>query len=189
MLVLIGGCCGMGCSSSPKDELFGKFADKEEVYINLEQFGLDSLPREISQLRNVKILVVSRRAMKSRVIYPPPAKMEFWVDQPPFRSLPDEVATLTKLEQLTLHKLNIKSLPDNFGNLEKLVYLELSGNKLTIAREIEKLKKLRNLRYLGLVGNRLDTTDLRRLQNALPSARIEHQLDVAIDTGVTFESD
>jgi hypothetical protein len=65
----------------------------------------------------------------------------------------------------------------------------LSGNKLTIAREVEKLQKLRKLRYLGLVGNKLDTSDLRKLQTALPFARIDHQLDVTIEPGLTFESE
>jgi Leucine-rich repeat (LRR) protein len=189
LVFLVGASFATGCSRSTKENIFGPFADKEEVYINLEQFGLDSLPREINQLQKVKTLVVSRRAMKSRVIYPPPEKMTFWVDKPPFRSLPNELAGLTGLEQLTLHKLSIKTLPENFGNLENLVYLELSGNKLTIAREIEKLQRLKKLRYLGLVGNKLDTSDLRKLHTALPLVRIDHQLDVAIEAGQTFESE
>jgi len=96
---------------------------------------------------------------------------------PPFRQLPNEITELTNLQNLNLAALDLKTLPDNFGKLQKLDSLNLVANKLTISAESAKLKKLKNLKYLGLFGNKIDTADIRELKRENPNLVIESGIE------------
>jgi hypothetical protein len=116
MALLVAGAIVVSCSGSFHEDPLLKFVDKEDVHLTLASLGWDSVQPDINRLKKVRTLVVARHPMKTWVIYPPPEKMSFWVESPPFAILPNELTELTTLEQLTLHKLNVKTLPDDFAD-------------------------------------------------------------------------
>lgn len=89
---------------------------------------------------------------------------------PPFQQKPEELTELTTLQNLGLVRLDLNKLPENFGILQNLDSLNLTINKPAISREIDKLKELKNLKYLGLFGNKANTVDIKELKrtNAKP---------------------
>ena len=72
--------------------------------------------------------------------------------------------------------LDIVSLPDNFDRLESLDTLILFMNQLTISNEIKKLKRLRQLKYLGLLGNNITASDIIELKISIPGITINPDL-------------
>lgn len=69
--------------------------------------------------------------------------------------------------------LDLKKLPDDFGNLQDLDSLDLSINKLTIANELVKLKKITNLKFLAVSGNAVTIDDIRELKKSNPSLVVD----------------
>lgn len=168
----------ISCSSNEKKKgVFDDLADKETVVIYLSNYYLDSVPRDIVKLRKVKSLCIAKDSTNGWTIYPPLSALMQRADIPPFRKLPNEITELTNLRNLDLIGLDLKTLPDNFDKLQKLDSLNLIFNKLTISNEIEKLKKLKNLRYLGLFGNKVDTSDIRQLKMENPNLNIQSGLE------------
>jgi len=49
-------------------------------------------------------------------------------------------------------------------------------NKLTISNEIKKLKRLRQLKYLGLLGNNITASDIIELKRSIPGITINPDL-------------
>jgi hypothetical protein len=167
----------VGCSTAHEEKrLFSEFSGKETVIIYLSKFNLDSVPGEIGQLKSARNLFITKDSMNGWTIYPPLSTLEQQPKIPPFRELPDEITELTQLKALSLIGLDIEQLPPHFERLENLDSLNLSMNKLTISKELEKLKRLKNLKYLGIVGNRIETADIQQLR--------EHNRDLVIDSGL-----
>ena len=157
-------------------KLFKDLTDKTEVTIVLKAYGLDSVPKEIGRLTNAKTMTLTLDSLKGWTVYPPLSAVEGSVDYPPFKTLPDDISELRNLERLIVYKLNITKLPDNFGDLSNLEYLDLSMNKLTVSNEISKLKKLKKLKYLGLFGNRIDTLTIINWEKENPDLQIDYKI-------------
>jgi Leucine-rich repeat (LRR) protein len=171
LIAVIAGCTTKDSSG----KLFHDLVDKQEVTIVLRNYGLDSIPAEIGLLKDVESLTISLDSLKGWKIYPPASSyFNQRIDSPPFNFLPNEFATLRKLKKVIIYDLNISELPDNFGNLENLEYLDLSMNKLTVSKEIGKLKRLKNLKYLGLFGNRIDTAMMQNWKAQHPMLQIDY---------------
>jgi hypothetical protein len=168
----------IGCSTTDKNQgLFDDLADKETVVIYLSKYNLDSVPSEIGKLKKVKSLFITKDSTSGWTIYPPLSALQRMTEVPPFRQLPNEITELTTLQNLVLAGLDLNTLPDNFDRLQELDSLNLFLNKLTISVEIEKLNKLKNLRYLGLYGNKIDTADLRELKRENPNLVIDSGIE------------
>lgn len=162
-----------GCGATKKKTgLFDDLADKTSLEIYLKTYGLDSVPKDIGQLKAVRKLYIAKDSARGWTIYPPLGDLDQRTVTPPFRHLPDEITALTNLESLVLRDLDLKTLPDNFGNLRNLDSLSLLMNKLTLSQEIEKLKGLKKLKYLEIYGNKVDTADLQELKKAIPGLTI-----------------
>lgn len=160
----------ISCSTTDKDKvLFENLVEKEKAVIFLSDYNLDSIPGEISRLKKVKSLYITKDSTNRWTVYPPAKELEKLTKVPPFRQLPNEIGDLTNLKNLGLVGLDLKELPDNFGQLQHLDSLNLMMNKLTISEEIGKLKKLKNLKYLALFGNKVDSTDVSELKKANPN--------------------
>jgi Leucine-rich repeat (LRR) protein len=160
----------IGCTTTEKKkELFDNFLDKETAVIYLSQYNLDSVPAEIAKLKKVKSLYITKDSINGWAIYPPSSEIQRMMEIPPFRQLPIELGELTHLKNLGLVGLDLKQLPNNFGQLQDLDSLNLTMNKLTISEEIEKLKELKNLKYLALFGNRVDSIDVSELKKSNPN--------------------
>ena len=154
--------------------IFKNLENKKVVYISLNKYELESVPKDIGHLKDVRELYISRDSMQGWSLYPPISAIDELVDSPPFKKLPEEFLTLQKLEKLTLHGLDISRLPKDFYKLRNLEYLDLSMNKLTITNEISKLKKLKKLKYLDLVGNRVEKIQIEKWQTENPNIEIKY---------------
>lgn len=164
----------LGCSTAEREKSFFKtLADQETVALVLSKYRLKGVPQEISQLTNTKRLYIISDS-SGFTVYPPLGQLpNFYSDTTLSEKLPDEITRLTNLTSLALFKLNLTTLPDDFGNLSNLDTLNLSFNRLVIANEIPKIKKLKKLRFLGLVGNVVDSTDVENLKKDNPKLIIE----------------
>jgi hypothetical protein len=144
------------------------------VVIYLNNYGLDKVPREIGRLKKARSLYITQDSAGGWTIYPPLSAL---IKMPPFRELPDEITDLINLKTLSLVGLDLKRLPDDFDKLENLDSLNLFFNKLTISDELEKLKQLKNLKYLDVSGNMVDTADILELRKANPNLTIKSMLE------------
>ncbi len=157
----------LGCDSNRELSVFKEFKGKTEVEIYLSDYGLDSVPKEIESLKNVERLYISKdrngwETLVPNTIIDPKEK------KPPFRHLPNEITHLTTLQVLSLVNLDIVTLPEDIYKLKHLDSLFLFYNKLTISNELEKLGRLKQLKYLGLQGNYVTPADLEQLENSIP---------------------
>lgn len=177
-LILV--CVLFSCQGPDANHIFSELEDKENVWLVLSYYGLDSIPPQIGTLRNVKELTISLDTSNQWVVYPP-SGADFWeerLDSPPFRYLPMEIAELKQLSSLDLHGLDLRTLPDNFGQLSELTYLDLSMNKLDIAKELPKLKQLKNLREINVVGNKADIIALESWRAEMPELKIIYRWEM-----------
>jgi Leucine-rich repeat (LRR) protein len=159
---------------SQDQNVFANLSDIDSVVICLNQYGLKEVPRDIGQLTKAITLIISPDALKTGwTVYPPLNAFEEYIDKAPFRYLPNEITSLTKLRNLTLKQLAIKTLPTEFDRLENLEELDLSINKLTIKDEIDKLKNLKKLKHLAVFGNRVTKDDIASLKVANPTLSID----------------
>jgi len=163
LVTLIAGC------SDNSGNLFHDLTEKENVVIYLSKYKLDSVPPDISVLRRAKRLSILHDSTEGWAIYPPLSAIEYPIVAPVFRKLPHDITELTNLEVLNIAALNLIELPPNFDQLQNLDSLDLSMNKLTISNEVEKLSKIKNLKYLALEGNKLDTADIEDLKKSNPN--------------------
>ncbi|WP_235596601.1 leucine-rich repeat domain-containing protein, partial [Leptospira santarosai] len=89
---------------------------------------LTTLPKEIENLQNLKILGLGSNQLTT---------------------LPKEVGKLQNLEELDLGQNQLTTLPEEIGKLQNLQKLNLNQNQLTtLPKEIGNLQKLQEL-YLG----------------------------------------
>ena len=159
----------MSCES---DHIFKDLENDKVVFIRLAKYGLDSIPPDIAKLKKVEELTISLDSSDGWTIYPPASAIVQMVDKPPFYQLPKQLTQLKDLKKLNLSGLKIKSLPINFTELIKLEYLDLSMNKLDIKKELPKLKSLPNLKILSIMGNKIDTTLIKRWQGQNPKVEV-----------------
>lgn len=168
----------ISCSRTDKKHyLFERLEDKEIVTIYLSKYNLHSVPGEIGRLKKVRKLHITADSVSGWIIYPPMYDPHKSIETPPFRKLPNEITELSALKTLELIGLDLKTLPDDFGKLENLDTLNLMRNKLIISNELGKLKKLKKLNYLVLVGNKIDTVDIKELQRENPGLNINSGIE------------
>lgn len=170
---LISGCV----TRQNANNYFEEYVDKEEITIVLNSYGLESIPAEIGNLQKVKTLTISFDTLKEWTVYPPLSAWGKRVDSPPFQILPDEITELRSLKRLTIRSLDISRLPENFDQLKELEYLDISMNKLTITNELNKLKKLTSLKYLRIIGNRIDTLMIQNWEKENQDLEIVYRIE------------
>ncbi|MEI9946427.1 MAG: hypothetical protein WDN26_19680 [Chitinophagaceae bacterium] len=158
----------IGCRDKKTPSLFGELTELTDVKIHLVDYGLENIPAEIGDLKNAKRICISKDSTTGWTLYPPLGRMYEERSKPPYKQLPDQITTLTGLKSLTLVGLDLNTLPDSFGRLKELDTLILYMNKLTIANELDKLKGLKKLKYLGLMGNIVTANDLEELERSIP---------------------
>jgi len=155
-------------------QIINELKGLKDVVIPLKQHGLKQIPKEIGELSEAVSLVVSPDPISSGwTVYPPHSAFDAWIDAPPFRYVPKEITRLVNLKRLTLTTLGIKVLPKRLNRLKQLEFLDLTLNKLTISREVDKLCSLKHLKRLNLFGNRVAVEDIELLKRTLPELVID----------------
>ena len=82
--------------------------------------------------------------------------------------LPNSIGKLREIEVLDISFLGLTSLPQSITRLTKLKSLNISFNRIPIANEIDKLRKLKNLRFLRIYGCEIDESILWNISSRLP---------------------
>lgn len=105
---------------------------RKQTSLDLSNFGLVELPKEIGQLSSLKNLDISKNQLTA---------------------LPAEIGDMQNLQRLYAQVNKITSIPDAIERLKQLRYLNLSDNKI---REIPtSIRGLSNLRQLHLGQNNI----------------------------------
>jgi Leucine-rich repeat (LRR) protein len=108
----------------------------------VDNFSLTSLPKNIGDLDNLKILNINGGKLKS---------------------LPASITSLDSLVYLAITTNNLDDLPSNLRNLASLQWLDLRGNRLAKAREnIQELRNLKKLKGFSLSYQQRGQTQMER---------------------------
>ncbi|MFX1251805.1 MAG: leucine-rich repeat domain-containing protein [Promethearchaeota archaeon] len=160
--------------------IFGFILDAGHVTgLGLYNQGLDSLPRNIDQLRKLSNLDLSYNNLNALPESIGNLEELKWLSlrDNRFTSLPETIGNLKKLEWIKLEHNHMKSLPKAIGKLTELQTLELQDNELTSLPE--SFGNLKNLETLLLWQNQLHSlpksfSNLITLQNLdLTSNKLE----------------
>jgi hypothetical protein len=85
--------------------------------------------------------------------------------------LPDDVCSITYLNELNVTNNSLKKIPETISNLTELRRLNLSNNQLTtLPKGLQQCKKLK---MLNLKGNPISAAEIQELQQALPECKIK----------------
>lgn len=112
--------------------------------LNLPNCKINTLPKEIGTLKNLKKL---------------------WLDGNHLTHLPDEICNLTLLEELYIPNNDIEKLPTNIGNLKNLIEINFKNNNIKyLPVSMVLLKKLRKIDFRGQKhGQKTSTPDIASL--------------------------
>ena len=147
----------------------------EGNFFNKPEKKIKTLPNEICQLKNLKVLT-----LKDNVI----------------EQLPDCISNLTRLEKLDLRDNLLTVLPSTFAQLQSLNWLDIKANDLTqlpadfanlshlkelnlamnlkldFEVEKQKLMKIHSLEFLELSYNNITKEQITPLREALPNCKV-----------------
>jgi Leucine-rich repeat (LRR) protein len=151
-----------------KPSIFKSLIGKTDVEIYLADYDLQTVPKDIGDLKGVKRLYISKDSTTGFIIYPPLSALGNTKRDTVLKHLPGEITDLTSLQSLVLVNLDLATLPAKLERLQNLDTLILFMNKLTVSNELDKIKKLKGLKYLGLLGNELTADDLVEIKKAIP---------------------
>lgn len=144
--------------------------EKDTYVIQLSEYDQAILNTKLRKVRNAVALTITTSDSEWS-IYPPCSGMKSLFENSPFNKLPSSIADLANLESLILVGLNLSELPNEFSELEKLRYLDLSFNKLNITNELEKFEYI-SLDTLVITGNSYDTSKLESWKARNPTTSV-----------------
>lgn len=123
--------------------------------LRLSELALTQIPKELSDLGNLKCLNLSCNQLISvpKELGKLQRLKSLSLNYNELKTIPDELGNLEDLNDLFLHYNQLTEIPKTLGNLHKLQLLYLSVNKLK--RIPEELRNLRNLEKLELTLNQL----------------------------------
>lgn len=166
-------CLSISCIQS-HDEMFPVLNQQDEVVLLLGKYGLDVVPPQIREFKKATYLNIINDTAAGWKAYPPWSAELDGDFQPPFEYLPEEILELTNLKELHIADLNLCTLPGNIHLLKNLEHLDVSANKLDIAVEIPKLKKLHSLKRIDIYFNEIDTAAIQQWQQENPQLQINY---------------
>lgn len=137
-------------------------------HLQLSKRKLDSVPPEIFQFKNLRVLDLSRNKISQL-----PAEIgnlknleKLILNNNQLEALPQEIAQLTKLKQLSLNRNLIQELPPGIGQLTELEYLELWDNELKDVPD--EISNLQNLKVVELRGILFSEEQQARIDGLVP---------------------
>ncbi|MCT4566582.1 MAG: NEAT domain-containing protein [Maledivibacter sp.] len=119
--------------------------------LNLNKNKLSHLPKDLSGLKNLKILKLSNNS---------------------FETGPDSFGHLTGLTALYLDQNNLKTLPSSMGNLKKLQTMDISYNKFSEFPDC--ISKLTALTEIDLGNNTLADLDVDSENNEVNLSKLDN---------------
>lgn len=134
---------------------------------------LTSLPHEIGQLTNLRVLRLSH----NRITALPEAIGQLShlevldTSENMLTHLPERIGELTRLSSLSLRGNRLQCLPATMGSLSMLSYLALERNQLQTLPET--FADLRALSNVTLADNLFSQAEKTRLKKALPSIKLQ----------------
>ncbi len=144
--------------------------NKSIVWLRLSSASLKTLPKNISNLKNLNFLNLSGEPAheeegiigeRNAIEYIPNTigqlfKLKWlYLSKSKLKSIPREIGNLSNLQQLYISDNFLEEIPESLVNLKSLKYLDLQKNQLI---EIPKwIGNLENLQYLNLGNNKFKT--------------------------------
>jgi len=141
-----------------------------EQKIHIHHNELSQIPDSVFKKKNLVLLDIG---LEGYTLYPPLSSLgsETPDSERPkvaLTELPENLGDLSNLRSLTVSGSKIRNLPSSIIKLTKLQKLDLSMNSnLVIINELEKLKRLFNLKLLIIYGTNVSQKDLLIIKNSL----------------------
>ncbi len=140
--------------------------------IDLEDYGIDTLPENISILTQIESINLLGNKFTSfpEVLTELISLDEISVCSNNLKTLPPSIGKLKNLRILIANFNDLEAIPKEIGQLENLLYLELGSNNLkSLPSEIKNLNKLQELH---LSGNNFSEKEKARIKKLLPKTVI-----------------
>lgn len=130
---------------------------KVDIKLDLSGQHLKSIPDSVFKKKEITVLDLG----SSGITFYPPLSALVDSSANEIKELPDNIGELTNLRSLNLNGNKLTKLPNSIIKLTNLEVLDLSFNKdLDMVQELDKLKKLPNLKILKIVEVKLKKNDL-----------------------------
>ncbi|OEK06597.1 hypothetical protein [Roseivirga misakiensis] len=157
---------------------FGDELREGSIILTLDELSTKEIPDSLWNNEELEELTIQKtRANMQWSTRSPLSWYETVEFTPPYRELSDKVGKLKRLKSLILVDLDIKTLPESITQLKHLEILNLSFNKLELPEELSKLKVLKSLKHLILIGNHYDPHEMEEYQKEFPNLRIEYKAE------------
>ncbi len=146
-----------------------KATDTDIVSLRLGNNQLITLPDSIGYLTNLRELRLQCNQLKTLPDSLANLQQLTWLSLSFNRltSLPESITQLTNLTGLRLNGNQLVMLPERLVRLVNLTYLDISGNPLTDLSVLQRLPKLRKVRFWNIDLPRKYWIDLKSIPSAL----------------------
>jgi hypothetical protein len=179
------------CLATKDKKMQEQIIYQDTVYIaTTDMLMSNHIPDSVFQKKNLKKLWISGKDCDTGLHDDknPNDGIKCWmIDQ-----IPPEIGNLTELDTLGLTLGLFKRFPDEISKLKKLRFLDLTDSYIFNIDNITTLKNLdqlllygcgltklpdnigdlSNLKFIGLVGNHLDSSEINRIKKALPNCEV-----------------
>ena len=162
--LLIANACQQKTESLSKKESMVIFA--------FNQLSEEQIDKQLLSFTNTQKLILQKESKSGWEVYPPRESDDPVFDQAPKKELSSAIGKLEQLSYLSLYDLDLTTLPESISDLSQLDTLDLARNYLTISSELDKLAALKNLTYLNVKHNRIDTVVLKHWMADKPGLQV-----------------
>ena len=179
------------CLTSKENVLQTQKMYVDTVYIaSTEMLKSNHIPDSVFQMKNLKQLWISGKDCHQGLHddNKPNDGIKCWM----INKIPPEIGNLSELDTLGLTLGVFGKFPDDISKLKKLRYLDLTDSYMSNIDNLTSLKNLNhlllygcglsklpdnigdltNLKFIGLVGNNLDSSEINRIKKALPNCKV-----------------
>ncbi|RYZ87668.1 MAG: hypothetical protein EOP04_11155 [Proteobacteria bacterium] len=148
------------------------------TYLDLSNQKLKVVPDSVFRHKELQTLLLGN----TFTIYPPLSALgkDRFTEEThnTIRLIQEDIEQLKHLKTLSLSGNDLRSLPKALSTLSELDTLDLFYNSnLDITKELITLKKMTHLKYLGLIGTRLNRATANELKQSLPDTRVVTTMD------------
>lgn len=170
----------------------GKIYTDTVYFSNTDILKSNHIPDSVFQMKQLKQLWISGKDCDTGLHddNKPDDGIKCWM----INNIPVEIGNLTGLDTLVLTLGLFEKFPAEISKLKKLRYLDLSDSYMTSIDNLTTLKNLNrlllygcrlsklpdsignltNLKFIGLVGNNLDSFEIKRIKKALPNCEVHY---------------